>query len=71
MVAAGFGICFIPEFSPTIPSVLTRVVADPEVVRQASLVSIAGRRFSPAVAAFARNPGVQVAGGGGEGSPCC
>ena len=54
MVAAGFGICFIPEFSPTIPGVLTRVVAEPEVVRQVSLVSIAGRRFSPAVAAFAR-----------------
>jgi len=53
MVAAGFGICFIPEFSPTIPGVLTRVVADPEVVRQVSLVSIAGRRLSPAVAAFA------------------
>jgi DNA-binding transcriptional LysR family regulator len=54
MVAAGFGICFIPEFSPTIPGVLTRIVAEPEVVREVSLVSIAGRRFSPAVAAFAR-----------------
>jgi DNA-binding transcriptional LysR family regulator len=54
MVAAGFGICFIPEFSPTIPGVLTRLVSDPEVIREVSLVSIAGRRFSPAVAAFAR-----------------
>jgi DNA-binding transcriptional LysR family regulator len=54
MVAAGFGICFLPEFSPTIPGVLTRFVAEPEVVREVSLVSIAGRRFSPAVAAFAR-----------------
>ena len=55
MVAAGFGICFIPEFSPTIPGVLTRLVADPEVAREVSLVSVAGRRFSPAVAAFARS----------------
>jgi DNA-binding transcriptional LysR family regulator len=54
MVAAGFGICFLPEFSPTIPGVLTRFVAEPEVVREVSLVSIAGRRFSPAVSAFAR-----------------
>ena len=54
MVAAGFGICFIPEFSPTIPGVLTRLVVEPEVVREVSLVSIAGRRFSPAVATFAR-----------------
>ena len=28
--------------------------AEPEVIREVSLVSIAGRRFSPAVAAFAR-----------------
>jgi len=40
--------------SQTIPGVLTRIVAEPEVVREVSLVSIAGRRFSPAVAAFAR-----------------
>src|SRR5271154_2059735 len=44
MVAAGFGICFIPEFSPTIPGVLTRIAAEPEVVREVSLVSISGRR---------------------------
>src|SRR5260370_480903 len=48
MDAPVFGICFIPEFSPTIPGVLTRLVADPEVVREVSLVSIAGRRSTPA-----------------------
>ena len=55
MVAAGFGICFLPEFSTTIPGVLTSPVVEPEIVREVSLVSIAGRRFSPAVAAFARS----------------
>jgi LysR family hydrogen peroxide-inducible transcriptional activator len=54
MVAAGFGICFLPEFSTTIPGVLTRPVVEPEIVRDVALVSIAGRRFSPPVAAFAR-----------------
>ena len=54
MIAAGFGVCFLPEFSPTIPGVQTRVLVDPEVVREISLLSIAGRRFSPAVAAFSR-----------------
>jgi DNA-binding transcriptional LysR family regulator len=54
MVAAGFGVCFLPEFSPTIPGVRTQPVTDPEVVRQVSLVSMAGRRFSPAVLAFIR-----------------
>jgi DNA-binding transcriptional LysR family regulator len=52
MVAAGFGVCFLPEFSPTIPGVRTHPVSEPEVVRVVSLVSMAGRRFSPAVLAF-------------------
>jgi DNA-binding transcriptional LysR family regulator len=31
MVAAGFGVCFLPEYSPTIPGVRTQPVTDPEV----------------------------------------
>lgn len=54
LVAAGFGVCFLPEFSPTIPGVRTQPVTDPEVTREISLVSMAGRRFSPAVLAFIR-----------------
>jgi DNA-binding transcriptional LysR family regulator len=52
MVAAGFGVCFLPEYSPTIPGVRTQPVSDPEVVREISLVSMSGRRFSPAVRTF-------------------
>jgi len=54
MVAAGFGVCFLPEFSPTIPGVRTQPVTDPEVVREISLVFMSGRRFSPAVTTFIR-----------------
>ena len=54
MVAAGFGVCFLPEFSPTIPGVRTQPVTDPEVTREVSLVSLPGRRFSPAVMTFIR-----------------
>ncbi len=54
MVAAGFGVCFLPEFSPTIPGVRTQPVTDPEVVREVSLASMSGRRFSPAVLTFMR-----------------
>jgi LysR family transcriptional regulator, hydrogen peroxide-inducible genes activator len=54
MVAAGFGVCFLPEFSLTIPGVRTQPVTEPEVIRVVSLVSMAGRRFSPAVLAFTR-----------------
>lgn len=53
MVAAGMGVCFAPEFSASMPGVCHRPVADPEVVRQVSLVSVAGRISSPAVRAFA------------------
>ena len=54
MVIAGMGVCFIPEFSPTVPGLVTRPLVDPEVAREVLLVSIAGRRFSPAVATFVK-----------------
>jgi DNA-binding transcriptional LysR family regulator len=54
MVMAGMGICFIPEFSPVLPGLQTRRVINPEVTREVALVSVAGRRYSPAVAAFVR-----------------
>jgi LysR family transcriptional regulator, hydrogen peroxide-inducible genes activator len=52
MVAAGMGVCFAPEFSACLPGVCHRPVADPEIVREVSLVSVAGRVSSPAVKAF-------------------
>jgi LysR family transcriptional regulator, hydrogen peroxide-inducible genes activator len=54
MVMAGMGICFMPEYSAVVPGLQTRRVVDPEVVREVSLVTVAGRRFSPAVATFVR-----------------
>jgi LysR family hydrogen peroxide-inducible transcriptional activator len=54
MVAAGMGVCFAPEFSARQPGVCHRPLADPEVVREVSLVSVAGRPFSPAVGTFAK-----------------
>jgi LysR family hydrogen peroxide-inducible transcriptional activator len=54
MVMAGMGICFMPEYSVVVPGLQTRRVVDPDVVREVSLVTVAGRRFSPAVAAFVR-----------------
>jgi LysR family transcriptional regulator, hydrogen peroxide-inducible genes activator len=54
MVAAGMGVCFLPEYSATCPGVVMRPILEPEVAREVSLLYIAGRRFSPAVAAFVR-----------------
>lgn len=52
MVMAGMGICFLPEFSPVIPGLQVRPLTAPEVAREICLVTVAGRRYSPAVAVF-------------------
>ncbi len=52
MVAAGLGICFLPEFSATVPGVIARPVVEPEVRREVCLVTVAGRRHSAPNAAF-------------------
>jgi LysR family transcriptional regulator, hydrogen peroxide-inducible genes activator len=54
MVMAGLGICFMPEFSPSLPGLSTRLLVEPEVHREIALVTVPGRRFSPAVAAFVK-----------------
>nr|WP_292594010.1 LysR family transcriptional regulator [Mesorhizobium sp.] len=54
MIAAGMGVCFAPEFSAMLPGICHRPVADPEVVRQVSLVFVKGRSHSLAVSTFAR-----------------
>lgn len=52
MVAAGMGICFLPEYSAIHPGIRHRFVANPDVVRTVSLVSVAGRSLPPAALAF-------------------
>src|SRR5262245_38847609 len=54
MVVAGMGIAFMPEFSPTMPGLHTRRLIEPETFRDVSLVTVSGRRFSPAVGAFVK-----------------
>ena len=52
MVLAGMGICFLPEFLPVLPGVQIRPLIDPEVARDVVLLTVAGRRFAPAVSKF-------------------
>ena len=54
MVMAGAGICFLPEYSPLLPGLGTRPLVEPEVYREVALVTMPGRRFSPAMAAFVK-----------------
>ena len=52
MVLAGMGICFVPEYATLFPGIETRPLVDPEIVREVCAVTVAGRRFSPAMVAF-------------------
>ena len=54
MVLARLGCSIMPEFLPLLHGIATRPVVEPEVARTISLVTVAGRRFSPAVAALGR-----------------
>lgn len=54
MILAGLGCAFMPEHMPLFPGIKTRVVVEPEVLREISLVTVRGRRFSRAVEAFVR-----------------
>lgn len=49
MILAGMGCAFIPEYLPMFPAIRTRILIDPEISREISLVTARGRRFSPAL----------------------
>jgi len=55
MISAGMGSAVIPEFMALLPGIATRILIDPEVSRTISLVTVAGRRFSPAAQLFVRH----------------
>ena len=54
MVVAGLGVSSMPEFSPVLPGLMTRPYVEPEIKRIVSLVSVSGRRHSPALGAFVK-----------------
>lgn len=54
MVLARIGFAFMPEYSVSLPGLIQRALVGPEVSRSISLVTVPGRPFSPAVAAFVR-----------------
>jgi len=54
MILAGMGCAVMPEHMPLMPGIETRLIIEPEVTRTVSLVTVAGRRFSPMVQALVR-----------------
>jgi DNA-binding transcriptional LysR family regulator len=52
MVMANIGFAFMPEFSVTHPESVRRPLVEPAVKRTISLVTVRGRKYSPAVGAF-------------------
>lgn len=49
MVSAGLGATVMPEFLPILPGIEMRLVVEPEVHREISLVTVAGRRHTKAI----------------------
>jgi DNA-binding transcriptional LysR family regulator len=54
MVMANIGFAFMPEFSVTHPDSVRRPLVEPAVTGTISLVTVRGRKYSQAVAAFIR-----------------
>lgn len=52
LIAAGLGCAVMPEYLPSIQGIETRPLVSPEMSRKVELVTIAGRRYSPAAKAF-------------------
>ncbi len=55
MVLAGIGFAFMPEFSVSLPGLIQRPLIEPEVSRDVAMVTVPGRKFSPAVDAMMRS----------------
>jgi LysR family hydrogen peroxide-inducible transcriptional activator len=51
LLAAGMGCAIVPEFMPRLSNVTLRLLTEPGVARTISLVTVAGRRQSPAAKA--------------------
>jgi DNA-binding transcriptional LysR family regulator len=54
MVMANIGFAFMPEYSVTHPDSVRRPLVDPEIKRTISLITVPGRKHSPALASFIR-----------------
>lgn len=54
MIVAGLGCSIMPEHLPMLDGIGTRPLKDPKVSRTVSLVTVAGRRHSPALAGMIR-----------------
>ncbi len=54
MILGGMGSTFLPEHMSLHPDLPMRLLAEPRITRQIELVTVSGRRFSPAVEACVR-----------------
>lgn len=55
MVLANIGFAFMPEYSVTLPGLISRPLVEPEISRTIAVATKPGREHSPAVAAFVRS----------------
>jgi len=52
LILSGMGCAVMPEFLPILPGIATRPLVAPELSREIRLVTVGGRRFSPALSSF-------------------
>jgi DNA-binding transcriptional LysR family regulator len=52
MAAGGMGVCLIPEFSATVPGIVTRPIIEPDIWRDICLVTVKDRPSSPSLDEF-------------------
>lgn len=57
MAASGFGVTIMPEFTRSDAATVARPLIEPAMVREVSLVTVAGRPHPPALASFVRAAG--------------
>ena len=54
MVMAGLGFTYMPEYAVSLPGLVARPLIEPEVSRIVQLVTVRGRRHTPAIGALVR-----------------
>lgn len=54
MILAGYGIAIVPERLAILPGILTRPLSQPTMIREVAILTVRGRRHSPASEAFIR-----------------
>lgn len=54
LIGSGMGCTIMPEYLPTLPDISTRIIVEPDISREISLLTVSGRQYSPSLQTFIR-----------------